>query len=392
MASSQDIDPKAPLHPPGTLPPAIGGGGQGPSISAEDIAKRFGDVPPRPNMPSPAEMRGESQYQFNPPPQPTPPPETVLTARTDEGTAPYSPSLEQQEYRSTPAPGSVGAVGVRMDPPSNYVFYDFKDLHVRRFRVPDLSRIYAAQKNGDISMLGDALGATISVDIRELTAPDFFFTMYWHRLNSYPSSPYTVTWESKYGNVNETTVTMNREDGDTVTGKVMLNITVLSMTVDEKKEWEKLGITCPRFRDLEILEAEKNEETRFLLERSQFLMGRSPKEKMERLLDADLSLLENIREFAKRIPHGVKETVKVRDRKFDPILAVIRTRNNASQIRAAAAKLSGKINITPFLQQASLHDEEADKIQASIDNNVAYTPDEEEVAVEIKAEAFFPGI
>lgn len=68
-------------------------------------------------------------------------------------------------------------------------------VHVRPFNNEDVLKIYDARAEESFRMLAEVLGATLSdISVWDLTIGDFWFLMYWHRIHSYPKSPFIVDW------------------------------------------------------------------------------------------------------------------------------------------------------------------------------------------------------
>lgn len=81
--------------------------------------------------------------------------------------------------------------------PSGCRFYGISDnsIGVRRFSADDVLKIYDARADKSLRMLAETVGATLNgISVWDLTVGDFWFLMYWHRINSYPRSPFVVTW------------------------------------------------------------------------------------------------------------------------------------------------------------------------------------------------------
>lgn len=111
--------------------------------------------------------------------------------------------IEQQPVRATPVQPAPQAVArdlnieknsnyIDITLPSNFHFYPFKSLAVRTFRAVDQSKCIRAAKEGRFRHLVDAISATLQPGISayDLTHEDFYFLMYWHRMNSFSKTPY----------------------------------------------------------------------------------------------------------------------------------------------------------------------------------------------------------
>lgn len=78
--------------------------------------------------------------------------------------------------------------------PSEFVAYPWKDLQIRRFNIEELRALIRARTSGNLRHLIRAVDGTLSRPITDLTQGDFWYIMYWHRLNSYKKSPFVIEW------------------------------------------------------------------------------------------------------------------------------------------------------------------------------------------------------
>jgi len=80
--------------------------------------------------------------------------------------------------------------------PSNYAFYDFKALYVRPFRGRNLAKLSRAREEGSTLYTAEAVSSVLSTPeghthlAFRLTIPDFYYVLYWLRLNSYTKTSY----------------------------------------------------------------------------------------------------------------------------------------------------------------------------------------------------------
>lgn len=86
---------------------------------------------------------------------------------------------------------------VRVSVPSNCVFYskDVSAIYVRPFHLGDINSMSTAKNANDIPSYIRAIGKTVSLPVESLTQDDFQAICYWHRVNSYPRKPLTLTWQ-----------------------------------------------------------------------------------------------------------------------------------------------------------------------------------------------------
>lgn len=78
--------------------------------------------------------------------------------------------------------------------PSEFASYPWKDLQIRRFNIEELRAIVRSRTSGNLRHLIRAIDSTLSRPVTELTQGDFWYIMYWHRLNSYKKSPFVIEW------------------------------------------------------------------------------------------------------------------------------------------------------------------------------------------------------
>jgi len=81
------------------------------------------------------------------------------------------------------------------DLPSGYIFYPYQKLSIRRLSFPqDMKKLYHAHTTGNFRELVQVINATIDPDKSafDLTAGDFYFLLYWHRIHSLPKTPLKI--------------------------------------------------------------------------------------------------------------------------------------------------------------------------------------------------------
>jgi hypothetical protein len=91
------------------------------------------------------------------------------------------------------------AEAVLIDLPSNYVFYEFKDLYIKPFKGRHLAKLSRASDEGSFLQIVEVVSSVLS-NTRgdqnlafDLALPDFYFVLYWLRQNSYTKYMYTHT-------------------------------------------------------------------------------------------------------------------------------------------------------------------------------------------------------
>ena len=94
-------------------------------------------------------------------------------------------------------PPSSDAEAVVLSLPSNYVFYPFKDVYATVFKGRNLAKLSRAATEKSTLHLVEAISSVLknsdnTPDIAfELTMPDFYYVLYWLRLNSFTRITYT---------------------------------------------------------------------------------------------------------------------------------------------------------------------------------------------------------
>lgn len=263
---------------------------------------------------------------------------------------------------------------IRVVLPSKNIFYDFDDIQIKPFEVGDLLKLSRAQQERNYSMVIDTIDAVTNQNVRELSKNDFYYILYMLRLLSYPKTPTTFNWVSKYGNKNKTTID--------ITNLEVINI---DMTKDEYKVWEAKGFSVPRVRDLEIeLTEDLDQDLQWLFERAQFLTGDNLLDKIEKLKTSTLDVLEDMHEFRQLINHGVKETVTLVDKLFDPeqYLEMLKGKlRHAQSVNEWQGAKNNEIRSLNFV---------ISNIEAKLKRKEEIEPDTETIRLSVDLLTFFP--
>lgn len=279
---------------------------------------------------------------------------------------------------------------------SGFIFYPFKDCQIRKINLPIHKKIMQAQKKRDLSLLIDAIGLTLSdgVDIRDLAMPDFYFILYWHRWNSYTTTPFNVTWTSKYGNRNIYRI-------------VESSIKFKAPTITEERyaEWQQQGYCIPTVRDMEIFEREElTEDESWIFERAQFFVG-IPDEKgivsIESKIKAfgekcadSIDALAKLADFKAECEFGMNEYIEITDAKFDPTAWMKILFQQASLLKEQAEERQ-EVNPSEFVRlslEAENAKVEAESIATRLERQEEVLPDVERVMLNIGALEFFPDL
>jgi len=309
-------------------------------------------------------------------------------------------SLKQQlkaSAYSTPDPLKVEKATdgwMHQEFPSKLIPYtDVAEIMIRPLTLRTLSLVHASQSQKSFPMLLDALQGCIDCDIRLLTVPDFYFFLYWLRINSYPKSPLTLEWTSKYGNKNLAKVSMASFD-----------ITDLKMSKGEFEAWAGRGFCFPTIRDTEVLQDDELPETqKWLAQFAQYVRVDGPVEsdymtkKIEALERMGVDALAVVKEFADKLEHGIVEQITVKDEKFEigsAIKAMTAEIDNLTRLIEATVKSEDPqaINgITVIAQHIDSRHKEVEELKTAVEEERTVTPDEEVVALGVvDATILFP--
>lgn len=243
--------------------------------------------------------------------------------------------------------------------PSRGIFYDaeMQNIEVREMKPSNIARLYQASTSQDFSLTLDTFGATINVDIRKLTVPDFFWLMYYQRIISYPEHPLDYEWISKYGTTEKFELTLDNVEIDGP-----------KITAEEYEAYKNKGFRMALVRDLEYVTISNlSADKRWLYERAQFLEGTDVEERIELLDTMGMEMLNDIGRFAEKVAHGVKEDIKVKaDKPKEEMLAALNERHAKEKDNKELADLIVLVNQANFI------------------------PDKETLTISINALKFFP--
>ena len=280
----------------------------------------------------------------------------------------------------------------KVDLLSEHLFYDFSpdDFTVRPVDIQAQFGITAAKQArdgaGDVLALVDVLQTLVNpaIDVQLLTRPDFYYLMYWLRFNSYPSIPFNIYWDSRYGHKIPYTLT-----------KTNLTYKRAEPNLDDLMRWQEMGLDYPRMRDWLILEFfDLDPEDREIYRKAQWFKGDTPEEKVDRMYASSVDTLAQIDAFREACNHGVFDTVDLVDLYFEPapwretLLKAIATIHE----RAEEYKDSEPLMYVEIMATAEVYQTEADTIQAKLEKGERVEPDAERVSLRFSPLAFFPDL
>mgnify|MGYP003583492706 CR=1 FL=1 len=292
----------------------------------------------------------------------------------------------------------------RQEFPSHGVPYNIPHFWLRPLSVSTLASVHAAQQESrkpGMELAGfthflDALAPTIkNFDIRNLTVPDFYAHLYWLRINSYPASPFTVPWTSRYGNENVEKLNYSSFD-----------FKELEMTPAEYQSWRDKGISFPTVRDMEVLtDPALSDKDRWLITYAQYVYIDGPitvdlmKKKIEKLDSMGPDAIALIDQFAAIAQHGVVEQIKVKDKNFELNAAIKYIGDEIarlsemleitlSHIESSDEALPDMVQLSNFLDERTAEYKELIQVR---DNKMFFSPREEVVTLaKASAALLFP--
>ena len=191
-----------------------------------------------------------------------------------------------------------------LDLPSRYMNYDFKEMHARTLKPREISTLFYSAQNEDMTVLIDVLRHTVDDNFDKLSVPDFYYVMYWQRLNSYKNNSIEFPWKSKYGSDEKYVLTWDN-----------IKIDYLKVAPEVLQTYTDIGIREPTVADLMSIERNRNtipDNDKWLYSRAQYITeGTTIDEKLNFLDDMGVEFLEKIREFTDLLDYGVKQETKV---------------------------------------------------------------------------------
>jgi hypothetical protein len=236
---------------------------------------------------------------------------------------------------------------VTIDLPSTFQFYDFKTLSVRTLLASHQAKFSRAAKEQKMRYSVEALSATLEPDRSafELSVPDFYFLLFWQRVNSFSKTPMLITAycdNEKHNHdvhIGETKPDPTPEDPDRVMvikkhedtlriEQVLQNTTLDTKYADpvdvtDLEITRKYQLDVERMKDVvETIEyltegQETTEEQLFLLGYAGFLKSAEGqaniKEKLQAVADMTPDDISEFDEYIKRVSdYGVAEYANVK--------------------------------------------------------------------------------
>lgn len=107
---------------------------------------------------------------------------------------PVMPSVAPTETQQHAAATRSDLFEIGTELPSRLSFYGFDNLGVRHFGILEHIKLRRSVTEENLRHQVDALSACQDHSAYDLTVGDFQFLMYWHRINDFKRTPYTVEW------------------------------------------------------------------------------------------------------------------------------------------------------------------------------------------------------
>jgi hypothetical protein len=225
--------------------------------------------------------------------------------------------------------------------PSQFRFYTFKALSLRTLKASDQAKLYQAATQNNLRYTVEAISATLGNGISafDLTPQDFYYLMYWQRVNSTLKNPMIVTASCTNAQHNED-VFLGKWD-EALKKRIPLDEKTLEMRVTVNKttletkdlayvpetdfKWESiehLDLHVETMRDIvdaaeNLSDIENLSETEWLAGYAAFLNRRDADDtlmkRMERIQDLTMDQVSDLDEYIKATTsYGVSESTKVK--------------------------------------------------------------------------------
>lgn len=230
---------------------------------------------------------------------------------------------------------------VSIDLPSQFRFYPFKTLSIRTLKALDQAKLYQAATQNVLRMTVEAISATLGngVSAFDLTPQDFYYLMYWQRVNSTLKNPLIVTANCTdpqhnedvlLGRLNEETQKREPVDEKTLQMKVTVNKTTLeTKNLDYVPEtdfkWpsiEGLDLYVETMQDIvdaaeNLVDLDNLSQVQWLGGYAAFLRKQSAEDtlikRMERVQELTMDQISDLDDYIKATTsYGVSESAKIK--------------------------------------------------------------------------------
>ncbi len=242
---------------------------------------------------------------------------------------------QYQEISMDPRYMNIGGL------PSNHKGYDWTELLIRPFEIPELKLISRAATLGEPEHIIRAIDLTISRDVRTLTVGDYYYVLMWQKMHSYTKTPLIVEWPCpmnvwhrlRDGRVTlepptqeevEESLQEGKEEADrfnfipcnTLNTQPIQMPDVKIVSLDDAFVLPE-GLDFPRVGTmLEVDALMKDPDMAFLVPALQWMPGETMKDKMDHFEQSnDLDLFKRANKANSEIVHGIIQTTTLTCRK-----------------------------------------------------------------------------
>lgn len=238
-----------------------------------------------------------------------------------------SPMTAAQYQNTTPPAFHSEETGVSVELPSQFVFYDFKELYVHTFRGKHLAKLARAAKEKNVRLLAEVMSSVLTVPgsqtgglAFQLTLPDWYWLLYFQRKNCYTKVSFIHKFRcNNPKHIQE--VLDGHKAPETLINKAKIDTSTLEVTPFEpfplSENLQQLGAHCPTVGDFVLTVEDKrfgnDDEYEFNAQIACLIYPNLPWEQRLRAVD-ELSAeqIAELKEYeAKVTAFGVKEKANV---------------------------------------------------------------------------------
>ena len=237
------------------------------------------------------------------------------------------------EYHEIDTSQPIGPKHISVDLPSKCLWYDFNDLHIRTFELEQLLKLHKGVLTDSFRLIAEAIGDTISRPVYQLTLGDFWFLMYWHRINSFPRAPFVVPFACEDDDHLEEVIA-GKKSVETLKNELLIDSSTLTIDsieddivpelVASQNALTEYGITLYpttvgtflQFRDenegVDYIDAQVDWLSKYAMHLSPYAHG-TLDQRRDVLRDKNISSdhLFSIEEYVNSVTHGVSEEFSV---------------------------------------------------------------------------------
>lgn len=220
---------------------------------------------------------------------------------------------------------------VALELPSRYVFYSFKELYVRPFRGVHLAKLSRAREDNSTMQMLEVVSSVLTNGSGQknlafqLTMPDFYFVLYWLRMNSFTKALFIHTTQcSNEEHINDV-IAGNKPKESLLMSEIINKSSLKTIMLDEIPNMERFALEYPgvTLRPATMLNAVEltedprfpDPEFRYAAQHAVYLdLGRSSTldERIAIFNDMSGDDIEIIKDFEVAFAdYGIRETVRV---------------------------------------------------------------------------------